>query len=228
MASNSSRAPEAPARTKTVARQRPPSPSRSKSAPPRASSSSPGNQTVAESAKCRGRTEGGAVCTRNTLVTHPYCWQHEIKEENLRVKPSAISGAGKGLFAQDKIRPKPEDNSKIVFHKGDKIAAYGGEILNKAELDRRYPGDTMAQYVLQVNKNKYIDARNTKAGVARYANDPRGSGKTANAKLKAAPAADKGKLEASRNIHENEEILTSYGPEYWGGRGKKAIANSKK
>lgn len=181
-----------------------------------------GDQTVLETSKCKGKTASGAKCTRNTTVTHPYCWQHEIKEEHLRVKPSTIPHAGKGLFAQDVIKPKPKDANKVVFKKGEKIADYGGEVLTKQQLDKRYPGDSLAVYGLQINKNRYIDARSTKAGVARYANDPRGSGKSANAKLKISRATNKGKLEATRPIKENQEVLASYGREYWRGSGKKA------
>lgn len=64
---------------------------------------------------------------------------------NLRIKPSTIPGAGRGLFAASKTRGPGE----VVFARGDRIIEYGGEHIIVAELNNRYPGTLTAPYGLQ-------------------------------------------------------------------------------
>lgn len=159
------------------------------------------DQTIKSCKKCgqpikdaRGR------CRRRTCVTQPRCWQHTQQVQGLRVKPSTVAGAGKGLFATK------------TFERNQTIAPYKGEKLTHAQLERRYPGDTVAQYVAQRGPDLFLDARRTSAGVARYANHKRPPQN--NADLTAAPH-NKVELEAKRRIRPGQEIFVDYGPEYW-------------
>lgn len=66
----------------------------------------------------------------------------------VRAAESSIPHAGRGIFAETK------------FYPGDLIMPYDGDVLTKAEVDRRYPGDEIAVYTLRYNGNPpmYIDA----------------------------------------------------------------------
>ena len=86
---------------------------------------------------CKATTKAGTPCRLRTSVDHR-CWMHGILEKHLRVKPSTVPGAGKGLFAQLRVRPVPGAHHPVVFGKDDKprddvrkkIDGYKGKILN--------------------------------------------------------------------------------------------------
>ena len=138
--------------------------------------------------RCRLRTARGRKC-----------WHHTQRDENLRVKRSTVPNAGLGLFvARDRVR------------KGERITQYTGEDLTKAQVQQRY-GERTGQYVYCASKNKCKDARRTdERGLGRWANAPRGTGKRANAKLTTG-----NNLKAKRNIQPGQEVLVSYGRDYW-------------
>ncbi len=115
------------------------------------------------------------------------------------MKKSTVRGAGKGLFATKE------------FHRNEKIAPYRGDHLTKRELDRRYPGNTEAQYTVKTAEGGYIDARNTNAGVARYANHKPSF--RANAAL-VSVGRDRVAIEAEKRIMPRSEIFVDYGPEF--------------
>jgi hypothetical protein len=81
----------------------------------------------------------------------PFCFQHRVKELNIKVAPSTIPNAGKGLFADNGTH----DNA-IVFEKNDKITTYYGDIVNRNTIIDRY-GTSTAPYGLEITKNKYTD-----------------------------------------------------------------------
>ena len=56
-----------------------------------------------------------------------WCFHH-LKSQHLRVGPSRIPGAGKGLFAYG-----PNAPGGIVFHAGQHIVPYDGEVLSLAD-----------------------------------------------------------------------------------------------
>jgi hypothetical protein len=159
-------------------------------------------------------------CRRETKVTHPYCWQHTRIHMKLRVTHSSIGGAGLGLFAA----PKPKNtDAEYAFKKGEKVAPYNGEMLNKEEYERRYGAgkDTLAPYMLQITKNKFVDGIRSDSGLGRYANDPRGTAydKKKNATFTAPTKTGTfPSLTATRNIRWGEEIFVSYGKDYWPGK----------
>lgn len=175
--------------------------------------------TVRECNQCIGKKANGQRCTRSACATWPKCWQHLMKEDGLRIKPSGIEGAGQGLFATKKFKP------------GEDISYYTGDILTNKQEKHRYPTANPV-YVLQSRDNKNIDARATSTHVARYANHKTLS--RANAKI-ANIASDKwghdegfAKIKAQKQINgtpsDPKEIFIYYGPDYWKGRNKKIVA----
>lgn len=124
----------------------------------------------------------------------------------LKVKPSRIEGAGRGLFTTSKIR------------KGDTIVEYLGEKLTWKQCLRKYkhnPHELV--YVFSVTDENCIDAHSKTDGLAKFANDANGSfdvGRYANnceyQIIKGRPY-----IVATKNINPNKEILVDYGDEYW-------------
>lgn len=116
--------------------------------------------------RCKAVKRDGERCKIRTCTTGPYCWLHTKSLSHLRVKPSYIPAAGKGLYTL-----KARNGGELV---GD----YTGDILNTYELNRRYPGDTLGEYVITGPRKRYrhkwvktyIDARDTNAGNMRYIN----------------------------------------------------------
>src|SRR6185436_21137852 len=64
----------------------------------------------------------------------------------LDVRPSAIPGAGLGLF------------SLKARSAGDPIVDYFGEIIDVKELEVRYPKNNLGVYCLALSKSLYVDA----------------------------------------------------------------------
>ncbi len=137
--------------------------------------------------QCRLRTRNGGMC-------------HVHLEYNagLRIKPSLIKHAGKGLFAE---RP---------FNAGDRITDYTGELMKNSDVERG-----LSNYVIQINKNESLDAARTDTAPGRLVNDPRGTSKRANTKFIVDHRRKVVRIVALRNIKKGEELLVSYGPAYW-------------
>jgi len=146
------------------------------------------------------------------------CWQHSIKNLGLKVKKSNIPDAGQGLFTVKEF----EGKKNIIEYKGEK--------LTNQQINRRYPGDTVAPYAVRVNRKYHIDAaKSATSSIARYANDAqksrtrrRNNAKLVTHKVGKGGARDKVFLKAKEDdIPPNTEVLVNYGDEYWGGeRGK--------
>jgi SET domain-containing protein len=124
--------------------------------------------------------------------------------ENFEVKKSQIPGAGKGLY------------TKVDFKKGERIIEYLGEIITEAELDKRAENDIFG-YAFYISKRKCIDAYYMPEALARYANDAKGLTRVKGLKNNCCYAIwkNRGWIETERNIKAGEEILVSYGGEYW-------------
>ena len=155
----------------------------------------------------------GTRCKRRTCATHPYCWQHTQSIQKLKVKDSQV--AGKGLYAaklskENKKKKKMWRGKVVVFKKTEKVVKYGGKLYTKEQFNRKYPGDYTVPYALELKGKKYLDARSTKAGVGRYANDCKGTRLPCNARL-----SENGFIVATKNIYEGDEILVPYGRDYW-------------
>ena len=153
------------------------------------------SQAIRTSQRCVATTLAGARC-KNRTARGTKCWVHLKKENGLRVKTSGV--AGMGLFTTKKRKKKKQ------------VATYQGETLTKQQVSARY-GNRTGQYVLcRNNRNECRDARKTTAGVARFANDPRGTGKRANVKFSGYS------VKTTKSVKPGDELLVSYrGGGYW-------------
>ena len=100
------------------------------------------------------------------------------------------------------------------FKKNEKIANYTGEQMRRAQINQRYPGNTVGEYVLCDGKrssSRCVDGRKTNSSVARFANDARGSTQRNNARFLQRGFG----IKAGRNIPANREVLVPYGRAYW-------------
>lgn len=125
-----------------------------------------------------------------------------LLEKHLLIKKSRIPGAGKGLF------------TKQFIAKGTRIVEYKGKITTWKNV---LQGKNFNAYVYYVNRNYVIDAMRRKTALARYANDANGLSKNHTFRNNAKYVID-GKrvfIEAKKDIEAGEEILVSYGNEYW-------------
>ena len=156
------------------------------------------SQSIRKVQQCVSNTLKTQRCKKRTAHTNK-CWIHLASQDNLRIKPSNITNAGKGLFAW-----------KEGFKKGVKISKYTGRRLNKYQMDLKY-GDKTAEYAI-CNGNKCVDATYTTDAAARFANDARKTNFRNNALLM---GKNNFGLKAKTNIQPHQEVLTSYGKQYW-------------
>lgn len=96
--------------------------------------------------QCKARLPNGTRCSRNTIKTIPYCWQHGISLYGLQVKPSVRVPGQLGIFA---TRDFPSD-VVIIDH------PYG-ELVSDRALRRRY-GDFDSPFVIPTHRvDKFWD-----------------------------------------------------------------------
>ena len=100
-----------------------------------------------KSTQCTATSRNGARCRCKVVIGGPYCWNHLLAYRHIRILPSPIPNAGKGIFAIDRAKGTHEP----IFRKNDKLLTYTGEILNNEELIARY-GDHTAPYAFQYKK----------------------------------------------------------------------------
>jgi len=145
------------------------------------------------SQRCTAQTKRGGHCRQRTAKGQ-YCWNHLRSIEGLRLRKSAIPGAGLGLHA---ARALPK--GKHLLYSGDSV-----------ELRSDQDG---GPYYLQVANSRAIDAARANTAEGRWVNDPRGSGHRANCRF----VVHQGRacVEAMREIQKDEELLVSYGAGYW-------------
>jgi SET domain-containing protein len=125
-----------------------------------------------------------------------------LLEKHLYVKKSNILRAGKGLFTRQFIAR----GTVIVEYKG-KITTWK-EVLN---------GKVFNGYVYYLNRRHVIDAMPYKKALARFANDANGLNKIENLSNNSEFIIQQNKvyIQVVKNICAGEEILVSYGREYW-------------
>lgn len=154
--------------------------------------------------RCTARTATGARCTNRTCIGVPKCWQHLLRDSNLRIKKSTIRGAGSGLFAMKRRAP-----GEVLFRAGEVIAPYGGERMRKVTVDRRY-GEYTAPYAIKLSPDRFENGACIR-GVGAVANHaPSG---IANAEFVTFPGSV-AKLVALTDIVNGQEILVNYGGDY--------------
>jgi len=160
------------------------------------------------SQQCTAFTKRGTACMRRTLRGH-HCRDHMRLLQRLAIGKSTV-GPFEGLFWAKYKGARP-------IRAGEDIVLYSGDW---EPLD---PGsdDGGGPYFLEITRRLGVDAARTNTALGRWANDPRG-GKDArgrplraNARLVVDRRRRQGKLKASRTIQPGDEILVSYGRDYW-------------
>lgn len=128
--------------------------------------------------------------------------QMTLLENQLEVKRSNLPGTGKGLFTTKPIE------------KGALIVEYKGKRTTWDEVDHK---EGKNAYIYFVHRNCVIDASENTNSLARYANDAKGlkiiKGLENNCDF--IKEGERVFLKALRNINAGEELLVSYGKEYW-------------
>jgi hypothetical protein len=106
--------------------------------------------------QCTHIKPDGARCRNRVCFGTPVCWIHSIKKYGLRVKPSTVPDAGKGLFATKE------------FQEDDWIVPYVGELITENCLVRRYQERTAA-YATANGRRTAVDSA-CQRGIASMAN----------------------------------------------------------
>lgn len=118
----------------------------------------------------------------------------------VRVAPSTIPNAGRGLFAMRD------------FAQGDVVCPYGGRLMNAEELERLYPGDTLAPYVEKIDANTFRDAACVR-GIGSMAN---GMPRKRQSNVETFVRRDRTPwLRALRRIPRGAELINHYADEYF-------------
>lgn len=125
-----------------------------------------------------------------------------LLEKQLEVRKSTIPGAGKGLFTKQPIK------------KGSYIVEYTGAITTWKEVDHDEGSNV---YIYYVSRKHVIDASKNTKSYARYANDARGLQRPKGFRNNSQYVNDDNRIyiQALRDIAGGDEILVSYGKEYW-------------
>lgn len=161
-------------------------------------------RTQLESLQCADHTKAGHRCKRRTVIGSPYCSSHLTAHHYLKIKPSTIPGAGKGLFAWS---PVDSNRNAVLFSRGNLICRYQGEKISRAELVDRY-GDKSPPYVVGISANSYEDGARVR-GIGSLANTLPGQN-NATISIYRGHAS----LKATKAIRHGDEILLSYGRQY--------------
>ena len=137
------------------------------------------------------------------------CHQHLKKDQGTRVAPSTIQGAKMGLFATRE------------FKKGSQVATFSGA---KKHTTASVKGD----YVLKIDRDKYIDAKSPNTDVGRYVNESLSGDPGRNNSEFVYDTRNKiAGLKALENIKAGREIMADYGKNFWRDRANKFITSRK-
>ena len=160
---------------------------------------------VTPSQRCSANNNAGGQCGQRTAVAH-LCWNHLQRDLGLRVRPSTVQGAGRGLFA---ARELPANH---------RVPYTGDEIELRAE-------ENGGPYVLETRRGTGIDAARRNSGLGRWVNDPRGAideqgrPRAANCEFTLhTPRGERQRVAAVRTLRpivRGEELLVRYGSGYW-------------
>lgn len=159
------------------------------------------------------RTRPGAAVTKESPKGSDWVEREEDLEvrelreqkirghEGVRVMPSSIPGAGRGLFSARKVK------------EGASICDYAGVIVPKAEVNRdSYDSDYVFEYEVK-GKAVCVDARMLRSCYGRFINDPVDDHRVNNAR--AVTRGNRLIIVATTEIQPGEEIFISYGLDYW-------------
>jgi SET domain-containing protein len=125
-----------------------------------------------------------------------------LLQNQLIVKRSTLPGAGKGLF------------TKTFIAGGSFVIEYKGRLTTWKDV---MAGKNFNGYVYYINRNHVVDAKGCKECIARYANDAKGITKVKGLSNNCSYTVINNKvfIKAIKNIQPGEELLVSYGKEYW-------------
>jgi hypothetical protein len=125
-----------------------------------------------------------------------------LLEKFLSIRKSKLPNAGKGLFTKQDIA------------KGTRIVEYKGKLRKWSEVKHL---DGHNGYLMYITRNAVIDAQPAIKTFGRYANDANGFVKVKELKNNAEYVSEGSKcyIEALRTIKKGEEILVSYGKDFW-------------
>jgi len=158
--------------------------------------------------KCDGTNKNGSPCKRKVCIGLPYCFSHLQSLKHLKIKPSTIPNAGKGLFAVDTTKR----SNAVIFNANAVICEYMGEIISNAEIIKRYDYHN-APYAIRINKNRFEDA-SLERGIASLANHQiYGIGNAVFRPFKKNNQYFM-RLIATKPIRNGEEIFADYGADY--------------
>lgn len=160
--------------------------------------------------RCKGRTASGQRCSRITCIGTPLCWSHMLKEYQLKIMPSTVPAAGKGLFAWHPT----SDANIILFRQGDVLLEYEGEMISRAELDRRYDEEDeehVAPYAYGAG-NFVVDAA-CERGAGSLINHS-DQARNINCKFVYDPRTAILSVVATKNIRNGHELFMNYGEGY--------------
>ena len=160
------------------------------------------------SLKCVGTCRNGTRCKKRTVMGLPYCWMHLLSVKHLRILPSTIPQAGKGLFAMDRT----QDADALIFEEGDKICEYEGQTLTNAQLNARYGDQYTAPYAYEYAHNVIIDSACRRGVGAIINHKPTDDG--ANVRWSVDRRNRKVNLVATEDIYNNQELFIDYGEDY--------------
>lgn len=123
-------------------------------------------------------------------------------EKFLLVKKSRLPNAGKGLF------------TKKAIAKGTRIVEYKGKKRKWKDVKHL---DGYNSYLMYITRNAVIDALPSVDTLGRYANDARGLSKVKDLRNNCEYVSEGHRcyIEAKRAIEPGEELLVSYGKEFW-------------
>ncbi|MBI3221308.1 MAG: SET domain-containing protein [Bacteroidetes bacterium] len=123
-------------------------------------------------------------------------------EKFLVVKKSLLPNAGKGLF------------TKKIIAKGARIVEYKGKKRKWKDVKHL---DGYNGYLMYITRNAVIDALPAVHTLGRYANDAHGLSKVKGLRNNCEYVSEGNRcyIEAKRSIDKGEELLVSYGKEFW-------------
>lgn len=132
-----------------------------------------------------------------------------------------MPGGGKGLFAHFPGHTRQKKDP--IFKEHDIICAYGGEIVDRQAVDRRYDlllpngrrKEHTAPYAFKLDADRFEDGA-CQRGVGTLPNNARGTRRRNNADIivEGSNANAVAKIRATRNIYHGDEVFASYGRAY--------------